>query len=71
MAGSLAVMVFTDPPYNVAYEGKGDRRPASNRCIVNDNLGREFENFLGQACTNMLVWCGQQINQYQGPCERA
>jgi hypothetical protein len=55
MVGTLADMVFTDPPYNVAYEGKSERRAAGNRRIVNDNLGREFENFLGQACTNMLA----------------
>lgn len=27
--------------------------------------------FLGVRQLSALVWCGQQINQYQGPCERA
>ena len=33
----------------------GESRPAGQRRIINDNLGYGFENFLGQACTNMLA----------------
>ncbi len=48
LAGGLADMVLTDPPYNVNYGGK-------NRKIANDNLGSEFERFLYDACVNMLT----------------
>src|SRR3712207_6788139 len=44
-------MVFTDPPYNVAYEGK----TASRMKIANDDLGSAFSAFLQSACTNMLA----------------
>jgi DNA modification methylase len=48
MDGATANMVFTDPPYNVNYEGANGQR------IANDNLGGGFEEFLTQACTNLL-----------------
>jgi DNA modification methylase len=48
LEGGLADMVFSDPPYNVAYEGKGHRR------IANDALGTEFAAFLRTACEGML-----------------
>ncbi len=48
MDGVNANMVFTDPPYNVNYEG------ASGQRLTNDNLGGGFEAFLTQACTNLL-----------------
>jgi len=48
MDGSLADMVFTDPPYGVDYESRG-------RKIANDNLGAEFASFLCDACENMLA----------------
>jgi len=48
MDGSLADMVFTDPPYGVDYESRG-------RKIANDNLGAEFASFLRNACENMLA----------------
>ncbi|MEX0853890.1 MAG: ParB N-terminal domain-containing protein [Bauldia sp.] len=48
--GGLADMVFTDPPYNVAYEGKGRAR----RPIANDHLGNNFGAFLERACRTML-----------------
>jgi DNA modification methylase len=48
LEGRLADMVFSDPPYNVAYEGKGHRR------IANDALGAEFAAFLRGACEGML-----------------
>lgn len=60
MAGELADMVFTDPPYNVNYgdtakdklRSKGGAK--AGRKIMNDNLGDDFEAFLTAACKNML-----------------
>lgn len=40
-------MVFTDPPYNVAYEGTAG-------AIRNDDLGDQFEPFLRAAVGNMV-----------------
>ncbi len=48
--GGLADMVFTDPPYGVAYEGKTAKRLT----IANDALGRKFHDFLRDACANMI-----------------
>jgi DNA modification methylase len=49
LAGGLADMVFTDPPYNVAYA-----RGKVKKAIANDDLGSEFGAFLGKACLAML-----------------
>jgi len=62
MAGELADMVFTDPPYNVNYgdtakdklRSKGGAK--AGRKIMNDNLGDDFEAFLTAACKNMLAY---------------
>jgi DNA modification methylase len=51
MAGGLADMVFTDPPYNVDYEGK----TAKKLKIGNDTLGGRFYEFLREACANVLA----------------
>lgn len=51
LAGGLADMVFTDPPYNVAYEGK----TAKKLKIDNDALGGKFYEFLKQSCANVLA----------------
>ena len=48
--GGLADMVFTDPPYNVAYEGKTSKKLT----IDNDTLGGKFYEFLRDASANML-----------------
>jgi DNA modification methylase len=57
LAGGLADMVFTDPPYNVDYGAtmKDKLRGKSNRKIANDNLGNDFEKFLCDTCVNMLA----------------
>ncbi len=51
LAGGLADMVFTDPPYNVDYEGKTARKLK----IGNDTLGGKFYEFLREACANLLA----------------
>ena len=49
LGGEPAGMVFTDPPYNVAY-----RAPGLGVGIANDNLGADFGAFLETACGHML-----------------
>lgn len=45
MNGSLADLVVTDPPYNMAYEGAGNSK--STRRILNDKMSEaDFEKFL-------------------------
>jgi DNA modification methylase len=51
--GGTADMVFVDPPYNVAYQGK----TADKLKIRNDELGDKFFEFLRQACTNLIAVC--------------
>jgi DNA modification methylase len=57
LAGGLADMVFTDPPYNVNYGAtmKDKLRGKTHREIANDNLGDGFEKFLHEACSNILA----------------
>jgi DNA modification methylase len=56
LAGGLADMVFTDPPYNVNYGATmKDKLRGKKRKIANDNLGAGFEQFLRDACVNMLA----------------
>ncbi|MCX6632302.1 MAG: site-specific DNA-methyltransferase [Candidatus Solibacter sp.] len=53
MAGGLADMVFTDPPYNIDYEG----RTKDKLKIKNDALGSKFCEFLRDASANLLSVC--------------
>jgi DNA modification methylase len=56
LAGGLADMVFTDPPYNVNYGATmKDKLRGKKRKIANDDLGKGFEQFLRDACVNMLA----------------
>jgi len=56
LAGGLADMVFTDPPYNVNYGATmKDKLRSKHRKIANDNLGDGFEQFLRDACTNLIA----------------
>jgi DNA modification methylase len=50
LSGDAAAMVFTDPPYNVAY-----RAPGLGVEIANDNLGGGFGGFLETACGHLLL----------------
>ena len=54
LEGGLADMVFTDPPYNVDYSQPSVRPGRAGRKIANDNLGVAFEQFLSDACCNLL-----------------
>jgi len=49
LTGEPADMVFSDPPYNVAYCA-----PGLGVTIANDNLGSNFAAFLQRACARML-----------------
>ncbi|SFM21723.1 DNA methyltransferase [Pelosinus propionicus] len=52
MDGRLASMVFTDPPYNVAYEGG----TADKLTIKNDNMSADkFNQFLHDAFISMFI----------------
>jgi len=53
LAGETAAMVFTDPPYNVAYQGK----TAQKLQIHNDALREKFYAFLRQALANLIAVC--------------
>lgn len=62
MDGQKADMVFTDPPYNVAFNGRSGKHDV----IKNDNLDKaEFEIFIGEVCQTInavnpavyYVWC--------------
>lgn len=56
LAGGLADMIFTDPPYNVNYGATmKDTLRGKKRAIRNDNLGDGFEQFLRSACSNILA----------------
>jgi DNA modification methylase len=56
LAGGLADMVFTDPPYNVNYGATmKDKLRGKKRKIANDNLGDGFEQFLRDICANLLA----------------
>jgi DNA modification methylase len=56
LAGGLADMVWTDPPYNVNYGATmKDKLRGKKRKIANDNLGDGFEQFLRDACANILA----------------
>jgi DNA modification methylase len=56
LAGGLADMVFSDPPYNVNYGATmKDKLRGKRRKIANDDLGDGFERFLRDACTNILA----------------
>ena len=49
-------MVFCDPPYNVNYGATmKDKLRGKKRKIANDDLGEDFEQFLRDACVNMLA----------------
>ena len=72
MDGQKADMVFTDPPYNVAFNGRSGKHDV----IKNDNLAEaEFDKFIDDVCqtikavnpTVYYVWCNWKFYaQLQG-----
>ena len=58
LQGQPADMVFSDPPYNVGYKQERKHQPVGAGRIANDNLGgQEFEQFLEDACVQLLAVC--------------
>ena len=56
LAGELADMAFTDPPYNVNYANSAkDKLRGKGRPILNDALGEDFGAFLYDVCVNLLT----------------
>jgi DNA modification methylase len=62
MDGNQVDLIFTDPPYNVAFNG----RSGKHEVIKNDNLSEpEFENFITEVCNTIqlidpkayYIWC--------------
>ena len=72
MAGNKADMVFTDPPYNVAFNGRSGKHDV----IKNDNLAEaEFDKFIDDVSQTIkavdpkvyYVWCNWKFYaQLQG-----
>ena len=54
MGGEPADMVFTDPPYGVAYRPAAKPGGAAHSPIANDDLDEGFGPFLHQTCLNLL-----------------
>jgi DNA modification methylase len=56
LAGGLADLTWTDPPYGVNYGATmKDKLRGKTRKIANDNLGEGFGPFLYDACVNILA----------------
>lgn len=61
MDGKKADMVFTDPPYNIGYQGVSDKRTIQNDKMTDD----DFVDFLEKAlmpCETMYVCCSWQYS---------
>lgn len=63
MNGNKADMCFTDPPYNVDYQGgMGTHALNKRQGILNDKMDAEsFYNFLLAACRNIVQFCNGGI----------
>jgi hypothetical protein len=62
MDGNAVDLIFTDPPYNVGFNG----RSGKHEVIKNDNLSEsDFETFIGEVCNTIkainpkayYIWC--------------
>jgi DNA modification methylase len=56
MDGNLAQMIWSDPPWNVAY-GEGDHPAYGHRTMNNDNLGEKFTAFVDLFVTQFRSFC--------------
>jgi DNA modification methylase len=56
MAGVLAQLIWSDPPWNVAY-GEHDHPSYGTRRMNNDNLGEKFRIFVDLFVTQMRSFC--------------
>ena len=56
MAGDLARLIWSDPPFNVDYGGS-DHPIYSHRTMNNDNLGEKFSIFVNLFVTMMRSFC--------------
>jgi len=75
MDGQKADMVFTDPPYNVSFNGRSGKHDV----IKNDNLSEtDFDKFINEICQTIkainpsvyYVWCNWKFySQLQGRLE--
>jgi DNA modification methylase len=65
LGGQQAAMTFTDPPYNVEYEGKNKRKLQ----LLNDNLGSGFPSFLERVCRNILESTAGGVYVSMASCE--
>lgn len=56
MAGSLARLIWSDPPWNVNYGGS-EHPSYGDRTMNNDNLGEKFVQFVKLFVTQMRTFC--------------
>jgi len=58
MAGRTVDLIFTDPPYNVAFNG----RSGKHEVIKNDDLSAsDFTNFIGEVCSVISAQCAKAV----------
>jgi len=62
LGNERVAMIFQDPPYNVDYANTAkDKLRGTNRPILNDNLGDEFQDFLLAAFKPALARCNGAV----------
>lgn len=61
MDGKKADMVFTDPPYNIGYQGVSDKRTVKNDKMTDEDFVDFLENAL-MPCDTMYVCCSWQYS---------
>ena len=62
MAGNKADMVFTDPPYNIDYQGVSDKRDKIKNDKMPDSEFIEFLKMSVMSCETMYVCCSWQYS---------
>ena len=69
LEGEIADITVCDPPYNVDYvQIKFLIVPRDNK-MLNDNLGKDFENFLQKACSNIFKYTNGAVYIFMGTSE--